>query len=109
MPALQLLDLLVELVAERLLVLDLAGERTQLLLLPLQHLAQLHLVPLQVGHSLLGQLQIALGLSLELLYVAPALLLPLPGVLNLVELLLQPVLQLTQVVALVLARLNLEI
>ena len=38
LPALQLLDLLVELVAERLLVLDLAGERAQLLLLALQHL-----------------------------------------------------------------------
>ena len=42
-------------------------------------------------------------LTLELLDVAPALLLPLPGVLHLVQLLLQTVLQLPKVVALVLA------
>ena len=59
----QLLDLLVEFAAERLLVLDLAGERAELLLLALHHLRQLHLHPLQVGNSLLGQLQVPLSLQ----------------------------------------------
>ena len=77
-------------------------------LLVLPYLAELHLVPLQVGDGLLRELEVALGLPLQLLDVAAALLLALPRVLHLVQLLLEAVLQLAQVVALVLAGLNLQ-
>ena len=73
----------------------------------LQHLPSLDLVPLQVGDGLLGQLEVALNLSLQLLHVALVFLLALPGVLDLVKTLLQPDLELVQVVALVLERLDL--
>ena len=73
----------------------------------LQHLPSLDLVSLQVGDGLLGQLEVPLNLSLQLLHVALLLLLALPGVLHLVKTLLQPDLELVQVVALVLERLDL--
>ena len=75
--------------------------------LNLQHLPSLDLMSLQVRDGLLGQLEVPLNLSLQLLHVALLLLLALPGVLHLVKTLLQPDLELVQVVALVLERLDL--
>ena len=104
---LQFLDLGVQLPTQGLLILHLPIEGAVLLLLALEHLPHLDLVPLKVGDGLLGELEVALHLPLQLLDVALLFLLALPGVLDLVKTLLQPDLELVQVVALVLERLDL--
>merc|ERR1719206_1289908 len=104
---LQFLDLGVQLPTQGLLILHLPIEGAVLLLLALEHLPHLDLVPLKVSDRLLGELQVALHLPLQLLDVPLLLLLALPGVLHLVEALLKPDLQLVEVVALVLEGLNL--
>merc|ERR1740123_1759921 len=96
---LQLLHLLAVLGAEGLLVLDLGSNAGNLLLSALDGLAELGDGPLQVGHGLLGQLQVSLNLPLHLLGVALGLLLSLQSILALVERLLQLALHLAQVVA----------
>merc|ERR1719454_1360811 len=106
-PSLQLLNLGVQLPAKSLLVLDLAIEGAVLLFFALQNLAHLDLVPLKVSDSLLGELQVALHLPLELLNVSLLLLLSLPRVLDLIKAFLEPDLQLIEVVALVLKGLDL--
>ena len=105
--SLELLDLGVQLATQCLLVLNLAVEGAVLLLLALQHLPHFDLVPLKVSDGLLGELQVAFDLPLELLDVALLLLFALPGVLDLVEALLKPDLQLVEMVALILKRLDL--
>ena len=89
------------------LVLNLSIEGGVLLFLALQHLPRLDLVSLQVRDCLLGELQVAFHLPLQLLNVAFLLLLPLPGVLHFVETFLQPDLQLVEMIALILKRLDL--
>merc|ERR550539_1077955 len=96
---LQLLHLLAVLGAQGLLVLNLGSDAGDLLLSALDGLAQLRDGPLQVGHGLLGQLEVSLNLPLHLLSVALGLLLPLRSVLALVKGLLQLALHLAQVVA----------
>merc|ERR1719479_108243 len=96
---LELLDLLAVLAAQRLLVLDLGSNAGDLLLPALDGLAELRDGSLQVGHGLLGQLQVSLDLALHLLSVTLGLLLPLQGILALVQGLLQLALHLAQVVA----------
>merc|ERR1719510_1883384 len=100
--SLQLLDLLGVLAAERLLVLGLGGEAGELLLLPLDGLADLALDALQVGHGLLGQLEVALNLALHLLGIALGLLLTLESILALIERLLELALDLAEMVATIL-------
>merc|ERR1719412_759281 len=102
----ELLDLLGVLAAEGLLVLDLGADGGNLLLLALDSLGQLGVDPLEVGHGLLGQLQVSLDLPLHLLSITLGLLLTLQSILALVQGLLQLALHLGQVVAPVLGRLD---
>jgi len=66
---LQLLDLLVELGDQGLLVLELGGDGRDFLVLALDGLLELLLVALEVGHGLLGQLEVTLNLPLGLLNI----------------------------------------
>merc|ERR1719340_463938 len=96
---LQLLDLLAVLGAQGLLVLDLSSNAGDLLLSALDGLTELRDCPLQVGHGLLGQLEVSLNLPLHLLSVALGLLLSLQSIFALVQGLLELALHLAQVVA----------
>lgn len=104
---LQFLDLFLQLADKGLLVLQLGGERRDLLVLALDGLLQLLLVALEVGNGLLGKLEVALNLPPLLLNVGAQLLLTLKGVLKLVEGLLELLLNLVEVVDLVLGGLEL--
>merc|ERR1711962_15631 len=100
--ALELLDLTAVLSTKGLLILDLGSHGRELLLLALDSLSKLAPDALQVSNSLLGQLQVALNLSLDLLNIRLGLLFPLQVILTLIQVLLQLALDLVQVVALVL-------
>ena len=104
--ALQLLDLLGILRSESALVLNLGRDRRNFLLLALNSLRKLSVDPLQVGNSLLGQLQVSLNLPLRLLHVSFGFLLALESILALIERLLQLSFHLVEVVAPVLRGLD---
>lgn len=104
---LQFLDLALVLQNNDLLVLELGGDRGQLLVLALDGLLELLLVALQIGNSLLGELEVALNLALGLLNIAAHLLLALQRILQFIEGLLELGLNLVQVVDLVLGGLEL--
>lgn len=69
---LQLLHLLLLLAHQGLLVLELGRQGRELLVLALDRLLELLLVPLQVGHRLLGELEVTLDLPLGLLDIGTA-------------------------------------
>lgn len=104
---LQFLDLFLGLADQGLLVLELGGERGDLLVLALDGLLELLLVALEVGDGLLRELEVAFHLPPLLLDVGAQLLLALQRVLEFVEGLLQLLLDLVEVVDLVLGCLQL--
>merc|ERR1719242_994213 len=103
---LELLHLLAVLGPKGLLVLNLSGNRGDLLVLALDSLAELRVDALKVGNCLLGQLEVTLNLPLLLFNVALCLLLTLKSVLALIEGLLELSLDLVEVVAPVLCGLD---
>merc|ERR1719391_998734 len=96
---LQLLDLLVVFAPKSSLILNLCRHGHQLLFLSLQSSSQIGLDPVQVADRLLSQLEITFDLPLELFHIALGLLLPLKGILGLIERLLKLSLDLAEVVA----------
>merc|ERR1712121_546344 len=74
--ALELLDLTVVLASKSLLVINLSRHGRKLLLLALNSLSKLTPDALQVGNSLLGQLQVSLNLALDFLNIRLGLLFP---------------------------------
>merc|ERR1719376_638218 len=105
-PGLQLLGLLGILGSKSGLVVNLSGKSTALLVLAGSSSLKLTLNTLQVSEGLLGQLQVSLDLSLGLFHIPLHLLLPLKSIFCLVESLLKLSLDTGQVVALVLAGLD---
>merc|ERR1719220_2794950 len=101
-PALELLDLPAVLASQGLLVFNLGAHGAQLLFLTLNSLVELALDALQVSNSLLGELQVAFNLALDLHNITLGLLLTLQAILTLIQALLQLAFDLVQVVALVL-------
>ena len=103
---LKLLDLLGVLGPKGLLILNLSGNRGDLLVLALDSLAELRVDPLKVGNCFLSQLEVALNLPLLLFNVALCLLLTLKSVLAFVKGLLELPLYFVEVVAPVLRGLD---
>ena len=89
-----------------LLVLNLSGNGGDLLVLALDSLAKLRVDPLQVSNCLLSQLEVTLNLPLLLFNVALCLFLTLKSVLAFIKGLLELLLDLVEVVAPVLCRLD---
>merc|ERR1719489_259707 len=105
-PGLQLLSLLGVLRSKSGLVVNLSGKSTTLLVLAGSSSLKLALNTLQVSEGLLGQLKVSLDLPLSLFHITLDLLLPLKSILCLVKSLLKLSLDTGQVVALVLAGLD---
>merc|ERR1719489_608993 len=105
-PGLQLLSLLGVLRSKSGLVVNLSGKSTALLVLASSSSLKLALNTLQVSEGLLGQLKVSLDLPLSLFHITLDLLLPLKSILCLVKSLLKLSLDTGQVVALVLAGLD---
>merc|ERR1719278_1086723 len=89
-----------------LLILNLSSNGGDLLVLALDSLAKLRVDALEVGNGLLGQLEVTLNLPLLLFNIALCLLLTLKSVLALIKGLLELALDLVEVVAPVLCRLD---